>query len=290
MKAIVNQQSKLNNQRGAVLRTIALVLLFGSFIAAILVPFVLLKPDHDDKEEYRGTELPVIQRPIIAVDSNVPDFSAIQDVTDRKIAFFNYLIPSIDAENAHILALRATVQRLHDKYHRDGNLARQERRWLRDLASYYRVEAEEMAGILATLLRRVDEVPDTLVLIQAANESGWGTSRFAQDARNFFGQWCWVEGCGIVPNSRPEGAQHEVQYFESVDASIQSYMRNLNTHFAYQELREIRAQLRSRNIPITAQPLTLGLMAYSERGEDYIVELNQMIRVNREVIQMARME
>lgn len=290
MKAIAQQARSLPKQSGGLLRTIALLLLFGSFIGAIIVPFVLLKPESTVTEEYRGTELPVIQRPVSQAERTVPDFSAIQDITERKIAFFNYLIPAIDAENTHILTLRTTVKRLHDKYHRDGNLARQERRWLRDLAAHYRVEAEEMAGVLATLLRRVDEVPDTLVLIQAANESGWGTSRFAQDARNFFGQWCWVEGCGIVPSSRPEGAQHEVQYFANVDASVQSYMRNLNTHFAYQELREIRAQLRARNIPITAQPLTLGLMAYSERGEDYIVELNQMIRVNREVIQMARME
>lgn len=287
MQTIVTQITK---QKGEVLRHVTFSVAVILIILAIAYPFISgdYKSDIDEDESYGS--LPTVSRHFSDVTVEVPDFSKISDVNDRKTAFFAYLLPAIDAENEHILNIRQEVLRLHAQHQAGEPLTRTERRWVRALAEHYRVESDDLNAIFTTLKRRVDEVPDTLVLIQAANESGWGTSRFAQDARNFFGQWCWSEGCGIVPSSRPAGASHEVQYFSSIEASVQSYIRNLNTHFAYQELREIRADLRARNIPITAQPLTLGLMAYSERGEEYIVELNQMIRVNREIIRQARIQ
>jgi Bax protein len=134
----------------------------------------------------------------------------------------------------------------------------------------------------------VDAVPDHLVLAQAANESAWGTSRFAREGNNLFGQWCFRQGCGLVPASRPDGATYEVARFESVSQSIGSYMHNLNTGRTYQELREIRALARENGHDPDANAMAAGLMSYSERGEDYISELRSMIRHNAEVIEEAR--
>ncbi|TRW49763.1 peptidoglycan hydrolase [Aliidiomarina halalkaliphila] len=261
-------------------------------VAALAVPFYVERGLKDRAVSYEleiSDRLPPVQPRHPRQTTEVPDFSAIHDVNTRKIEFFSYLLPAIDYENSVLLEQRRHVSRLLEKHRQRQSLTGAEQRWLNDMARYYRVTHRQREEKLLTLMRRVDVIPDTLVLIQAANESGWGTSRFALDARNFFGQWCWNEGCGIVPAARPEGAVHEVQYFESVEASVRAYIRNLNTHPAYYDLRSIRADLRRQGIPITAQPLTLGLLSYSERGEDYIAELNQMIRVNRAIIQDARM-
>lgn len=117
--------------------------------------------------------------------------------------------------------------------------------------------------------------------MQAANESAWGTSRFARIGLNFFGQWCYTKGCGMVPKRRNTGAAHEVAAFKSVRAAINSYFKNINTHPAYKDLRAIRENLRLEQKPILATELTHGLMSYSERGEAYIEELNTMISQNR---------
>ncbi|CUS48978.1 MAG: Bax protein [Idiomarinaceae bacterium HL-53] len=218
----------------------------------------------------------------------VPAFGDIFDIRERKEAFFSYLLPAIRDENARILQQRNALQRIKNKFQSQPLSAREEA-WLLQLADYYGVDTEAddfvLESIFPALELRVDMVPETLVLVQAANESGWGMSRFAQEARNFFGQWCWTEGCGIVPNQRNSGQVYEVRLFPSMEASIRSYMRNLNTHFAYEELRSMRHQLRLESKSVTATPLTEGLLRYSERGDDYVTELQQMIRVNRPIIQ-----
>ncbi|EGN75823.1 uncharacterized FlgJ-like protein [Idiomarina sp. A28L] len=271
------------------------LLTIGAIALVVIVALILLfwsGTDKDSLDTATGTQvstsLPTVVLPNPRKNHNVPDFKAISDIQTRKIEFFSYLLPAINEQNAHILKKREQVTRLQKKHELGEPLNAREQRWLDNLATHYRVEARTEADKFEILLRRVDVIPDTLVLIQAANESGWGTSRFALDARNFFGQWCWTEGCGLVPASRGEGQNHEVREFNSATESVRSYIRNLNTHDAYQDLRQIRAELRRANAPITAQPLTQGLMAYSERGEDYIVELNQMIRVNLPIIQEVR--
>ncbi|RUO22373.1 peptidoglycan hydrolase [Aliidiomarina iranensis] len=271
--------------------------IFSSAIAilAIIVLILSFRGGLDDSatggaERKITTEsgFPVVVLPKPRRNHNVPDFSAIADIPTRKAEFFSYLLPAVDEQNEHILRQREQLLQLHAKYGQSGVLETQEQQWLQSLAEFYRVDAESQEDVFATLIRRVDIIPDTLVLIQAANESGWGTSRFAMDARNFFGQWCWTKGCGLVPSGRGEGQIHEVREFNSVTESVRSYIRNLNTHDAYQELRQIRAELRQTEQPVMAQPLTYGLMAYSERGEDYIIELNQMIRFNMPIIREVR--
>ena len=120
-------------------------------------------------------------------------------------------------------------------------------------------------------------VPESLVLAQAAIESGWGTSRFALEGNNYFGQRCYREDCGISPREQQDGG-FGLARFSSVAASVD--MLNLNTHPEYQSFRQLRASRRASNLPVTGLALLQGLRAYSERGTAYIAEIEAMIRAN----------
>lgn len=216
---------------------------------------------------------PTLQRPPL------PDFALYEDVEARKDAFFGYFLPLVEMRNEEILKLRAELLRLRDN--KDDLSGRQQRR-VTQLAEDYEIDEFDITepGDWDTLLRRVDVVPPSLALAQAANESGWGLSRFALEGNNYFGHWCYVEGCGLIPDSRPAGARHEVAAFDSPAQSVQRYIRNLNSHDAYRELRMKRSELRQKEELITGLELAEGLTQYSQRGQEYIRELQAMIRFN----------
>ncbi|RUO34971.1 glucosaminidase domain-containing protein [Aliidiomarina soli] len=265
--------------------------------AAIAVPFVQHSGQDAQRDDTAGSpsqierqSQPPIDQPLSQQTKFVPAFADIYDVTERKREFFAYLLPAIDEVNQRITEQRAYLNQLQNKVEQGGSLNQREQRWMETILSYYRVDEEQLQEQFAVLNRRVDIVPGTLVLIQAANESGWGTSRFATQGLNFFGQWCWTDGCGIVPGSRPDGERYEVRRFDSMEASVESFIRNLNTHFAYAELRQMRLEEREQEDSVSSTTLTAGLMSYSERGQDYIDELNQMIRINRPIIEDVRDE
>ncbi|GGF71637.1 glucosaminidase domain-containing protein [Alteromonas lipolytica] len=203
-----------------------------------------------------------------------PDFSEFPAGPERKQAFFGYFEPIVHELNAEIAADRTTVQ---EKCQADNEPA------LAALAKKYRVDETDTKAesLCKVLLRRVDIVPASLALAQAANESAWGTSRFARLGNNFFGQWCFVKGCGIVPNDRDQDKAHEVADFRSPKDSVASYMMNLNSHDAYKTLRNIRQSLREKNATVSGIELSHGLNSYSERGEEYGKELREMIRFNK---------
>lgn len=192
----------------------------------------------------------------------------------KKRAFFDTLRPVIEAENARVLKIRRDITTARNADTEPG--------WLHSTADDFGMEwtGQEWDA----LLRRVDAVPMTLVMAQAANESNWGQSRFAQQGNNLFGQWCFTPGCGIVPEKRPEGARHEVRSFASVNDSVRSYLHNINTHRAYRDLRRIRAQDRAEGRVATGTQLAGGLNSYSERGEAYVNEIRSTIRVNRSLM------
>jgi len=220
----------------------------------------------------------------VVVDrESAPDFGEFEAGDERKQAFFAYFLPLIDERNEELMALRENLLELNAKRNDDaGQLSFFERRHIAKLANIYEIEdfsLDDPAG-WDTLLRRVDVLPPSLALAQAANESAWGTSRFAREGNNFYGQWCYVKGCGIVPALREEEAIHEVAGFDSARESVKGYMRNLNYHPAYAKLRSIRERLRDTDEPITGLKISEGLESYSERGEAYIEELNLMIQFN----------
>lgn len=212
----------------------------------------------------------------------LPDFAAIHDVNDMKSTFFDYLLPVVEAQNSWILDNRGYLTDLRDRLRTGQGLQEPDRIRLEVLAGRYRVELSENVddADISVLLMRVDIIPPSLALAQAASESGWGRSRFAREANNLFGEWCYQEGCGLVPERRVEGAQHEVASFEAVPDAVDSYFRNLNTHPAYEPLRQLRAEARQEHDVLLGIHLIDGLEMYSERGGAYLEELRAMIRIN----------
>ncbi|MDI9243879.1 glucosaminidase domain-containing protein [Marinobacter sp. CHS3-4] len=211
--------------------------------------------------------------------SSVPDFKDYEAGSERKDAFFGYFLPIIQEENAKIAEIREELLAWHED---PDSIGWWDEGTIQDIAADYGMDdfdVEDQAA-WADLLRRVDIVPPSLALSQAANESAWGTSRFATKGNNYFGQWCFEKGCGLVPNSRDAGKTHEVADFDSPRQSVQRYMENLNTHNAYEPLRQVRSTLRLNGQPVTGYALAAGLGKYSERGAEYIEELRAMMRHN----------
>ncbi|MCG8435772.1 MAG: glucosaminidase domain-containing protein [Gammaproteobacteria bacterium] len=124
-------------------------------------------------------------------------------------------------------------------------------------------------------------IPHSLVLAQAALESGWGTSRFAQEANNLFGVWTWNPKEGLPPRRKSKGASHFVRKYEDLRASVRSYLFNINVGHAYRDLRRSRAAMREQNQDIDVMQLAAELESYSERGEQYVEEVRIMIEYNR---------
>ena len=147
------------------------------------------------------------------------------------------------------------------------------------LAEKYKLKPDdhELPVMVWHLLQRVDVVPVSLVVAQAANESAWGKSRFAREGNNLFGIWCYTEGCGIVPKLRKDEAKHEVRRYDSFKDSVADYMKNINRHRAYQKLREIRAAERAAGRELNGHRLAAGLGTYSEIGNEYIKRIRAII-------------
>ena len=217
-----------------------------------------------------------------SAESTLPNFEAITNIDLKKEAFFTYFNAYIEAENKRILERRAKVQLFANILATGGDLSAIEQETLDELALQYRLQDSELSPVdlVDELLVRVDIIPVSLALAQAATESAWGTSRFAREGNNIFGQWCFDEGCGLVPGQRADDASHEVKSFATVEASIRAYLRNLNTNPSYAYLRELRAQMRMKDKPLDSRALAQGLLRYSERGHVYISEIHDIIRIN----------
>ena len=216
-----------------------------------------------------------------SLNTSAPANSAQQ----KKQQFFTFLKPVVKSENARILQQRKKLLRLKS----ESRLSGRELAWLAQLASEYglAITGQPSTSDWQTLQARVDIIPVDMALVQAANESAWGTSRFAQQGNNYFGQWCYRKGCGIVPKHRTAGATHEVQRFESVKHSVRTYMHNINTTHAYAGFRNIRQNLRMHKRPLNAEVLVAGLKSYSERGMAYVRIIQAMIRSNHALIQRS---
>ncbi len=209
--------------------------------------------------------------------NDTPDFSAYTDIQQKKTDFFLFLLPKIQKANQKVLLERANVTELLGH---SNTLTAQQSSTLLNLAKKYKVETQAPAKIIEELLKRVDSIPASLVLAQAANESAWATSRFARKGNNLFGQWCYVKDCGLVPKQRSKGQHHEVAQFKSVQQSIESYMRNLNSQYSYEDLRTLRQQLRISKNVVSGYQLAQGLLKYSTRREAYVKEIQAMIKHN----------
>ena len=198
---------------------------------------------------------------------------------ERKQAFISFLRPLIEEYNQTLLHDREKLTRLRQK----AKLNIREQRWLKHISQNYdnaSFDADSDAD-WSRLINKVDLIPTSLAIAQGAMESGWGSSRFSRQGNNYFGQWCYQSGCGLIPKNRNDSARHEVAKYESAQDSVISYINNLNKHSAYKELRAIRGQLREANQVITGHHLAKGLQHYSERGQVYVEEIQALIRNNK---------
>ena len=200
-----------------------------------------------------------------------PDFASYKDVKQKKTAFFEYMYDFVELENKKILSEKKTLM----TQPRDSAV-------VKTLCEKYSKNCSTIDDAhFAKLKRRIDVVPPSLALAQSANESAWGTSRFALQGYNYYGQWCYKKGCGLVPSQRNTGSNHEVRKFKNGQASVRAYLFNLNTGRAYKDLRQKRADDRAKGIKPSGIDLAEGLIAYSERREIYVTELQSMIRYNK---------
>ena len=186
--------------------------------------------------------------------------------------------------NELILKDRKRLETIRSTYKTNKSLAETDLLWIKKLASLYKVNFEDgqvSADILDALWTRVDVVPPSLALAQSAEESGWGTSRFAAEGNAFYGQWTWGDNAITPKEQRKELGNYGIAAFESIQESICAYMLNLNTHNAYASLRGKRAELREREEKITGYILAEQLTKYSERGQEYVDGLKSLMDYNR---------
>lgn len=262
-----------------------LVIIFGAVFLYMLIKPLTEQDKYAAIASKKGQQDPSITKKIIEQplhDVVLPKFGEIRDIKQKKKKFFNFLRPAIVKENSRISQVRQQVEVINSKLQENQSLTDEDKSLITSLVKQYKIKkAPTLQSKVNKLLAKVDIVPTPLVLVQAANESAWGTSRFARIGLNFFGIWCFKEGCGMVPNGRDEGLRHEVAAFESVEKAVKHYLHNINTNQAYHVFRTIRAQLHEQSQPLTAEMLATGLLPYSERGTDYVIEISEMIRHNK---------
>ena len=213
--------------------------------------------------------------------SSPPNFSAITDTSEKKARFFNYFLPIVIKENNAIIKQRIKLREIDQRGYPIRNKG--DLRFIQKIAEEYKIESAEFStqqALMKRLLRRVDAIPSSLVLAQAAKESGWGTSRFAREGNNYFGQWCYQKGCGIVPKKRNAGASHEVAHFKNTAHSVRAYLYNINSSDAYKDFRLKRESLRRNKQSLHGNALAAGLERYSERRAAYVTEVKLLIKHN----------
>ena len=200
------------------------------------------------------------------------DLDALENTQLKKETFIKIVLPLVVAENERILADREKLKILSGKKFTTDP----EKQWIRQKLLEYKVKK----GDLKQLLVRMDIIPTSIALAQAAKESGWGTSRFALEGNAIFGQWTW-SGQGIAPLDRASNKSHKILKFPILRASVKAYKNNLNTHKSYAKFREKRLNLREKNKKISGLELTETLNNYAQTGSEYTKILNQIIRQNR---------
>ena len=200
------------------------------------------------------------------------EIKKIENVKKRKNLFIQIILPLVIKENQNI---RLERKKLFSILNKNKN-TKAEKNWIAKKLKQYGVVKND----LSTLKVRMDEVPVSLAIAQAAKETGWGTSRFAQEGNALFGQWTW-SGEGIKPAAADNNTTHKVMKFNVLQASIKAYQRNLNTHSSYKQFRSVRAELRDEGKKLDSLVLSKYLDKYAETGKEYVKILQQIIRQNQ---------
>ena len=199
------------------------------------------------------------------------EIKMIENTKRRKEFFIQIVLPLILQENNNIRLDRKMLFTIINK----NNNSKLEKKWLEKKYKQYGIPSKD----LSTLKVRMDEIPVSLAIAQAAKETGWGTSRFAQEGNALFGQWTW-SGEGLKPKEADGNEGHKVMKFNVLQASVRAYQRNLNTHSSYKNFRLARAQLRDTGKPLDSILLSQFLEHYAETGNEYVEVLKKIIKQN----------
>ena len=205
----------------------------------------------------------------ISLDLLPKEIVKIENAKKRKDFFIQIILPLVIDENNSIKLDRMKLFRILNK----SKNTKVEQEWLNVKFKQYGVVNKD----LSTLKVRMDEVPVSMAIAQAAKETGWGTSRFAQEGNALFGQWTW-SGEGIKPADAEDDSTHKVMRFKVLQASVKAYQRNLNTHSSYKDFRSARAELRDEGKKLDSMILTEYLDKYAETGKEYVKILQQIIK------------
>ena len=207
----------------------------------------------------------------ISLDLLPKEIVKIENAKKRKDFFIQIILPLVIDENNSIKLDRMKLFSILNK----SKNTKTEQEWLNVKFKQYGVVSKD----LSTLKIRMDEVPVSMAIAQAAKETGWGTSRFAQEGNALFGQWTW-SGEGIKPADAEDDSTHKVMRFKVLQASVKAYQRNLNTHSSYKDFRSARAELRDEGKKLDSMILSEHLDKYAETGKEYVKILQQIIRQN----------
>ena len=199
------------------------------------------------------------------------EIKMIENTKKRKDFFIQIVLPLILKENNNIKLDRKRLFSIINK----SNNTKLEKKWLEKKYKQYGVASKD----LSVLKIRMDEIPVSLAIAQAAKETGWGTSRFAQEGNALFGQWTW-SGEGLQPKDADKNEGHKVMKFNVLQASVRAYQRNLNTHLSYKEFRRNRAKLRDQGLALDSLILSKYLDQYAETGSQYVEVLQKIIKQN----------
>tara|TARA_B100000287_G_C20657750_1_gene789115 strand:- start:534 stop:1688 length:1155 start_codon:yes stop_codon:yes gene_type:complete len=200
------------------------------------------------------------------------ELKQIQNTKKRKELFIQIVLPLILEENNKILLDRKKLFVILNK----NNNSNSDNEWLKKKFKQYGVANKD----LPTLKRRMDIIPPSMAIAQAAKETGWGTSRFALEGNALFGQWTYTDK-GIKPAAAEAGTTHKVMMFNVLKSSVRAYTRNLNTHKSYRKMRYIRAIQRDNFGKLNSLELVDHLDQYAETGKKYIIVLKQIIEQNK---------
>ena len=256
----------ITNLRGGV--TVKSVAKLGSFFNSLNYSLTKVRYGHQ----------PV---PRVFLDCLPRDLKTMMSVSARKSMFLKAMLPLILQVNDTISADRGKLLEINSQVRMGGILSERDRSWMKDLARRHGLDKTRLnRTVLVKLLERVDVVPPSLALAQAVEESGWGTSRFAQEGNAPFGQRTFNETRGLVPLDRDADGTHAVRAYNRLIDGVHAYIDNLNTHRAYREFRKARATMRRVGTGLDSFGLAKTLMRYSERGQDYVDTLHTIMSAN----------
>ena len=201
--------------------------------------------------------------------------------TKKKSKFIETLLPLISYQNQKIIVERGRLSEIYDHLDAHKTLHKDDIIFLEHMAKKYLINSKNKHKIdlVEELLQSADVIPNSIVLAQAANESGWGSSRFAKEYNALFGQYTYDEKNGVVPLRRDEGERYLIRYFSSIDKSVESYFKNINTHYAYEKFRQTRSTMNKNNQGLNVKLLTQHLDVYA-KDEFYVETINSIIETN----------